>query len=41
MKKSVQTLLNQVGLTALVTASLLSGTVQAAGNNDHLKSAVD
>ena len=41
MKKSVQTLLNLVGLTALVTASLLSGTVQAAGNNDHLKSAVD
>ena len=41
MKKSVQTLLNQVGLTALLTASLLSGTVHAAGNNDHLKSAVD
>ena len=41
MKKSVQTLLNQVGLTALVTASLLSGTVQAADNNDPLKSAVD
>jgi len=41
MKRFVQTLLNQVGLIALVTASLLSGTVQAAGNNDHLKSAVD
>ena len=41
MKKSVQTLLNQVGLTALLTASLLSGTVHAAGNNDHLKSTVD
>jgi len=41
MKQSFQTLLNQVGLTALVTASLLSGTVQAADNNDHLKSTVD
>lgn len=41
MKKSVQTLLNQVGLTALVTAALLSGTVQAACSNDRLKSAVD
>ena len=41
MKQPFQTLLNQVGLTALVTASLLSGTVQAADNNDHLKSIVD
>ncbi|CAM3433993.1 beta-lactamase [Psychrobacter glaciei] len=41
MKQPFQTLLNQVGLTALVTASLLSGTVQAADNNDHLKSTVD
>lgn len=41
MKKPVQAILNQVGLTALVTASLLSGTVQAADNNDHLKSAID
>ncbi|MFT5120358.1 MAG: beta-lactamase class C [Psychrobacter glaciei] len=41
MKQPFQTLLNQVGLTALVTASLLSGTVQAADNNNHLKSAVD
>ncbi len=41
MKKSVQTLLNQVGLTALVTASLLSGTVQAADSDDLLKNAVD
>lgn len=41
MKQSFQTLLNQVGLTALVTASLLSGTVEAADNNDHLKSTVD
>ncbi|WP_413190817.1 class C beta-lactamase [Psychrobacter sp. AT9] len=41
MKKSVQTLLNQVGFTALVATSLLSGTVQAADNNDHLKSTVD
>ena len=41
MKQPFQTLLNQVGLTALVAASLLSGTVQAADNNDHLKSTVD
>ncbi|WP_333954231.1 class C beta-lactamase [Psychrobacter sp. S4(2024)] len=41
MKQPFQTFLNQVGFTALVTASLLSGTVQAADNNDHLKSAVD
>ncbi|WAI87304.1 Beta-lactamase [Psychrobacter sp. SC65A.3] len=41
MKQSFQTLLNQVGLTALVTASLLSGTVQATDNNDYLKSTVD
>ncbi len=41
MKQSFQILLDQVGLTALVTASLLSGTVQAADNNDHLKSTVD
>ena len=41
MKQPFQILLNQVGLTALVTASLLSGTVQAADNNDHLKSTVD
>ncbi|MGM8938614.1 class C beta-lactamase [Psychrobacter glaciei] len=41
MKQPFQTLLNQVGLTALVTASLLSGAVQAADNNDHLKSTVD
>lgn len=41
MKQPFQILLNQVGLTALVTAALLSGTVQAADNNDHLKSAVD
>tara|TARA_R100000935_G_scaffold19930_1_gene37970 strand:- start:127 stop:1302 length:1176 start_codon:yes stop_codon:yes gene_type:complete len=41
MKKSVQTILSGVGLTALVTASLLSGIVQAADNNDHLKSTVD
>ena len=41
MKQSFQTFLNQVGFTALVTASLLSGTVQAADNNDHLKSTVD
>ncbi|KAA0929000.1 beta-lactamase [Psychrobacter sp. ANT_H56B] len=41
MKKSVQTLLNQVGLTALVTAALLSGTVQAADSDDLLKNAVD
>ncbi len=41
MKQSFQTFLNQVGFTALVTASLLSGTVQAADNNDHLKSAID
>ena len=41
MKQPFQTFLNQVGFTALVTASLLSGTVQAADNNDHLKSTVD
>ena len=41
MKQPFQTFLNQVGFTALVTASLLSGTVQAADNNDHLKSAID
>ena len=41
MKKSAQTLLNQVALTALVTAALLSGTVQAANSDDRLKSAVD
>lgn len=41
MKKSFQTFLNQVGLTALVTASLLSGTVQAANSNDTLKNEVD
>ncbi|WP_201567081.1 class C beta-lactamase [Psychrobacter immobilis] len=41
MKQHFQTLLNQVGLTALVTAALLSGTVQAADNNGQLKSAVD
>ena len=41
MNKSFQTLLNQVGLTTLVTASLLSATVHAADSNDHLKSAVD
>lgn len=41
MKKSVQTLLNQVGLTALVIASLLSGTVQAADSDDLLKNTVD
>ena len=41
MKKSVQTLLNQVGFTALVTAALLSGTVQAADSDDLLKNAVD
>lgn len=41
MKQPFQTLLNQVGLTALVAASLLSGTVQAADNNNHLKSTVD
>ena len=41
MKQPFQTFLNQVGFTALVTASLLSGTVQATDNNDHLKSAVD
>lgn len=41
MKQPFQTLLNKVGLTALVTVSLLSGTVQAADNNDHLKSTVD
>ena len=41
MKKSAQTLLNQVGLTALVTAALLSGTAQADDSDDRLKSAVD
>ena len=41
MKKSVQTILNQVGLTALVIASLLSGTVQAADSDDLLKNTVD
>lgn len=41
MKKSVQTLLNQVAFTALVTAALLSGTVQASDNDDLLKNAVD
>ena len=41
MKKSVQTLLNQVGLIAVVTAALLSGTVQAADSDDLLKNAVD
>ena len=41
MKQSVQTLLNQVGLTTLVSASLLSGTVHAANSDDRLKSAVD
>lgn len=41
MKKSFQTFLNQVGLTALVTASLLSGTAQAANSNDTLKNEVD
>ncbi len=41
MKQSFQTLLNQVGFTALVTASLLSGTVQAADSDDLLKNAVD
>lgn len=41
MKKSVKNLLNQVRLTALVTAALLSGTVHAADSDDLLKNAVD
>ncbi|WP_350656815.1 class C beta-lactamase [Psychrobacter sp. S1-30-MNA-CIBAN-0213] len=41
MKKSVQTILNRVGLTALIAASLISATVQAADSNDRLKSVVD
>ena len=41
MKQPFQTFLNQVGFTALVTASLLSGTVQAADSDDLLKNAVD
>ncbi|MDE4454856.1 class C beta-lactamase [Psychrobacter sp. DAB_AL62B] len=41
MKKSVQTTLNRVGLTALVVVSLTSGAVQAADSHDRLKSAVD
>ena len=41
MKKSVRTLLNQVGLTALLTAILLSGTVHAADSDDLLQNAVD
>lgn len=41
MKKSLQSILNRVGLTALVAASLLSSTVQAADSDDRLKSTVD
>ena len=41
MKTSLQSILNRVGLTALVAASLLSGTVQAANSDDRLKSTVD
>ena len=41
MKKSVQTILNQVGLTALIAASLISATVQAADSNDRLKITID
>ncbi len=41
MKKSVQTIFNRVGLAALVTASLLSGAVQAADSDDRLKNTVD
>ncbi|MGP5201704.1 class C beta-lactamase [Psychrobacter aquimaris] len=41
MKKPLQSILNRVGLTALVAASLLSSTVQAADSDDRLKSTVD
>ncbi|WP_227685990.1 hypothetical protein [Psychrobacter aquimaris] len=41
MKKSLQSILNRVGLTALVAASLLSSTVQAADSDDRLKSTID
>jgi len=41
MKKSLQSILNRVGLTALVAASLLSSTVQAADSDDRLRSTVD
>ena len=41
MKKSGQTIFNRVGLAALVTVSLLSGTVQAADSDDRLKNTVD
>ncbi|MGP4847524.1 serine hydrolase, partial [Marinobacter sp. 1Y8] len=41
MKKSVQTLFSRVGLTAVVAASLISGQVQAADSDSHLKSIVD
>ena len=41
MKKTVQAVLNRVGLTALISVSLISGTVQAASNEARLKSAVD
>ncbi|AMN67621.1 class C beta-lactamase [Psychrobacter sp. P11G5] len=41
MKKSVQTILNQVRLTALIAASLISATVQAADSNDRLKITID
>ncbi len=41
MKKPLQSILNRVGLTALVAASLLSSTVQAVDSDDRLKSTVD
>ena len=41
MKKPLQSILNRVGLTALVAASLLSSTVQAADSDDRLRSTVD
>lgn len=41
MKKSIQTLLKGVGLSAFVAASLLSATAQAAISGDRLKAKVD